>query len=279
MAAGVDRLEALKPKIESIPWFNWAKNLLAEYLGNDKNQEELVNLILKKSGGVFSMTAGFFGTLFAIGFDLLLSIFFFSYFLQKMASFNSGGKTGETTGEYIVKSFFDSNWLPKTSLETRKEAREILDNIIMKLKTWVRGYFTIITIESFIYVVGFSRLRIPYSVPLGLIAGCTILLPFIGPLASALLTILVCFAVGGASTSMVTILAIILMYCLMNGIIEQLFLYPAVVGEALGLNTLETIIVVLLGGLFGGIAGMIFAVPAASVLKYLFPKIYQCWRH
>ena len=35
------------------------------------------------------------------------------------------------------------------------------------------------------------------------------------------------------------------------------------------------VIVVLLGGLFAGIAGMIFAVPVASVLKFLIPRLYQ----
>ncbi|MCM8532119.1 MAG: hypothetical protein NE330_13235, partial [Lentisphaeraceae bacterium] len=64
-------------------------------------------------------------------------------------------------------------------------------------------------------------------------------------------------------------------YSIMNMVVEQLFLYPAFVGEALGLNTLETIAVVLLGGLMAGLTGVIFAVPAASIIKYLIPKIYN----
>ena len=38
-------------------------------------------------------------------------------------------------------------------------------------------------------------------------------------------------------------------------------LFPYFVGEALGLTLIETIIVVLLGGLFAGMPGVIFAVP------------------
>ena len=66
-------------------------------------------------------------------------------------------------------------------------------------------------------------------------------------------------------------------YLLYNGVIEQFILYPMVIGESLGLTTLETIIVVLLGAIFAGIAGMILALPAASVIKYLVPQIYRCW--
>jgi predicted PurR-regulated permease PerM len=32
---------------------------------------------------------------------------------------------------------------------------------------------------------------------------------------------------------------------------------------------------VLLGGIFAGVTGMIFALPAASVIKYLIPQIYN----
>jgi len=77
---------------------------------------------------------------------------------------------------------------------------------------------------------------------------------------------------------MMIVLAVIGVYLIVNGVAEQLFLYPRFVGEAMGLNILETIIVVLLGGLFAGISGMIFAVPAAAVLKYLIPKIYYSWQ-
>ena len=100
------------------------------------------------------------------------------------------------------------------------------------------------------------------------------LLPYIGPFASIATTVLVCFAIG--NMSMLSILGVFAVYGLILSC-DQFFLYPSLVGEALGLNALETIIVVLLGGLFAGITGMIFAVPTASVLKYLIPKIYSCW--
>ena len=58
----------------------------------------------------------------------------------------------------------------------------------------------------------------------------------------------------------------------------KLFLYPKLIGGAIELSTVETIIAVLLGGMAAGIPGMIFAVPAAAVLKYLIPKIYQSMR-
>ena len=271
------KIESYRPQLEKIPGFKWALDKVTAYLKDDKNREELTAMLLSKSKGIFSATAGIAGFVGNFLFGLLMMVFFFSYFLQKMALAAAiKQEKAVSAGKHIVDGIFDSKWMPATSPEAREEAREILDNICTKLKTWLRGYFSIIFIESTYYIVMFIIIGVPYGAVLGLIAGFTVLLPFIGPLASITLTILVCFA-AAPNASLLLILAVLLTYGLMNGILEQLFLYPALIGGGLGLTTLETIIVVLLGGMFAGITGMIFAVPSAAILKYLIPKIYRCW--
>ncbi len=205
--------------------------------------------------------------------NALLAIFFFSFFLKKMAQFHHSHSEQKQEGDYLVESLFQTSWLPTTSEETLHSAAEIVNEVFYKLKTWVRGYLWIIIIETFIYITAFLLLGVPYAIVLAGIAGLTVLLPFLGPLVSAVLTIGTCLVTGHADlTLLITIGGV---YVVMNLIVEQLFLYPAFVGEALGLNVLETLIVVLLGGLFAGLAGVIFAVPAASVLKFIIPRLYQ----
>ena len=123
------------------------------------------------------------------------------------------------------------------------------------------------------YTTCFFFLGVPFFLPLGIIAGCGIALPYLGPVISCSLTLLVTLAAGAATPEM--LLAIIICYLIYNGIIEQFILYPAVIGDSLGLNTLETIVVVLLGAIIAGIPGMIFALPTASVAKYIIPMIYH----
>ena len=273
--ASVRKVESLRPELEKLTWFKKAVENVKGYIKDEKNREVILSTLINKSGGVFSYTAGFVSNVFYFLLNVILTVFFFSLFLQKLAFFNSMGTRIQEPGEYLVKSIFGSGWMPNTSVETREEARIILDTVFGKLKAWVKGYMTIILTESFIYMTCFIIIGVPYAPILGFIAGCTILLPFIGPVSSALLTVIVCFA-GGAS--MLTVLVAVITYFLVTGMLDQLFLYPKFVGGALGLSTLETITVVLLGGLFGGLGGMIFAVPTASVLKYLIPKIYECWQ-
>ncbi len=250
-----------------------AKNVFmpvsAEAKPKPTGQDSLLTGATKAIGTVISLLS-MLGDFFLTA---LMSLFFFSFFLGKMASF-SHQRDGEVKeGEYLVQSVFETSWLPTTSEETLKSAADVINEVFYKLKTWVRGYLWIIIIESAVYITVFALLGVPYALPLGMVAGLTVLLPFLGPLISMALTIGVCLVTGDASLNLC--LTLVGVYFVMNSIIEQLFLYPALVGEALGLNVLETLIVVLLGGYFAGLAGMIFAVPVASVLKFLIPRLYQ----
>lgn len=281
--------EALQRGIirNGLPWLERYRPLLARstilqaaaeqaelYLTDEEKKKELAITIfhnlhpmLIRAGGLAAMTG-------SLVLDMLMTMFFFTFFLQRIASGQSreGGHRRQT-GEYLVETIFDSGWLPNASAAARREGQLIIDDILGMLKTWLRGYLWIIAIDTVLYTTIFMLLGIPYAPALGLLAGLTILLPFIGPIVSCSLTLLVAFSLYSQSiTLMVTI---VICYLVIHGVIEQLILYPALVGEALGLNSLETIIIVLLGGLVSGLAGAVFAVPVAAILKYLIPKIYQ----
>ncbi|MDD2479001.1 MAG: AI-2E family transporter [Victivallaceae bacterium] len=272
----IDKLEAQKPRFEKLPIIRDAIDYASQALQDEKFRKEMINMALKKSGGVISMTTGIVSRIVIFLLNLLLTFFFFSLLLRKMAaSVNSGSNTAEQQDSYIVKSIINSEWMPEIREDTLKDAQRIISEVINKLKAWLRGYLTLVVIDSAVYTTVFVLLGVPYAVILGIIAGMGVLLPYIGPVASASLTVLVCLVTGDAS--MLKIVAIVFTYLIQNGIVEQFFLYPAVIGGRLGLTTLETIIVVLLGALFGGITGMIFALPATSVMKYLIQQIYGWW--
>ncbi|HBM17203.1 MAG TPA: hypothetical protein DD381_12800 [Lentisphaeria bacterium] len=267
------KIESFKPKMEKFKIFALLKDYIGENLGSPESIREFIRHIIDKSGGFFSYTAGIVGTLIFIILKIVFTFFFFAFFLNKLVNFNSNKDHKVSTGEYLTDTIMESSWFPHTKEGTKETAARILDNILFRLKIWVRGYFIIILIEGTFYATVFTLIGIPFGLILGIIAGFTILLPYIGPIASALLTIIVCFASG--DVTMVQIILVVMAYIFMTGILDQLFIYPAVVGASLGLNELETIVVVILGGMFFGITGMMFAVPTTSILKYLIPEIYK----
>ena len=238
-----------------------------------ENRSDIALFAFTKGKGILGTALDAASRIGAFTFDLLLFVFFFFFFVLKMASF--GPEEGKSDpGEWCVQAIFSTPWMPETSERSRKEASEIINSISLMFNRWVRGYISIILIETAIYTLLFSVFSVPYAIPLGILAGLTILLPFIGPLASYAVTFTICLTFCEGHLLM-TLIGVTGTYLLINGILEQLFLYPTLVGGAIGLTTLETIIVVLLGGLIGGITGMILAVPATAILKYLIPKIYR----
>ena len=270
------KLELIEPKLEKFPFFQTITTNTARYLKDPENIKKISLFVFKKAGGVFSYTASAIGMIFMLLMNLVLTFFFFAFFLNHMAQFNDRIDENATGGEHIVNGMLNSGWFPTTTKNSQKGAIAILNNIFARLRSWIRGYLTIIIIETVFYVTTFLLIGVPYGLILGILAGFTILLPYIGPMISVLLTLIVCLAVG--TGGMVQIVIVILLYTFMNGIVEQLFIYPAIIGKTLGLNEFETIVLVLLGGVLFGIPGMIFAVPVASILKYLIPQVYTFWQ-
>lgn len=270
-------LDQLRIKFDRMPLVQYGVDAIENMLHDQATQEKLLSFLLKRSSGMVSVTTGILAGICALLADLLLTVFFFLLFLHGMARFCASHPGSNRQNEYLVRTVLNGNWLPGVREETVAEAVRIISEIINKLKVWVRGYLTLMLVDGTVYTTLFYFLKVPYFFILGPLAGCGILLPYIGPILSAVFTVLVTLAVGSADVPTSQIIGIICCYLVYNGIIEQFILYPLVIGEAIGLTTLETIIVVLLGAIFAGIPGMILALPAASVLKYLVPQIYHCF--
>jgi len=226
------------------------------------------NYLMRDLFGILSWLGGF-------TFDLLMFAFFYYFFLFKMASFVASHPTVDgTIGDWMVKSIYDSGWLPDVSEQVRKSASQIFNRICEMFNAWLLGYFWIIFIKTILFSLVFIPFHVPFWPVLAFLGGCTTLLPIIGPIVSLAVSMVVAiaFAEGGV---MLPVLGIIIGYILIWGILEQLLLYPIMVGEAIGLTLVETIIVVLLGAVCGNIIGMIISVPVAALIKLLIPLFYS----
>ena len=138
VAITVRKLDEFKNQIEQWPLTQYAVAEIGNSLKDNNNQKELLNFILRKTSGFFSFTADFLTNIVSILFHSLMTLFFFLLFLQKMALYTAKQRHKEAVSEYVVKSIFESNWMPATGEETRIQARKILEDIGMMLKTWLR---------------------------------------------------------------------------------------------------------------------------------------------
>ena len=166
----------------------------------------------------------------------------------------------------------------------RDEYDAFVQDVNSAYSSYIRGYFYIValgTLMSGLILFGF---RIPGAFVWLLLVFVLRLLPFIGGTLADLLLILVFFFQLPYTSGAIAIgLMIVGQFVLTNVIM------PRVMGRELGINPLLVLFAVLLGGKIYGVAGILFAIPAAAVIatitgkainRYLLPAYEQpgWWR-
>ncbi len=132
---------------------------------------------------------------------------------------------------------------------------------------YLRGQLILALIVGGAATVGLMALGVPFAALLGVVAGVTALIPIVGPLIGGAVAILVTLAVAPEKLLWVAILYLGVQ------LVENTLLAPRVQADALNLHPIAVIIVIIVGGHFFGIWGIIFGPPLVSmgkdVVRYL----------
>lgn len=147
--------------------------------------------------------------------------------------------------------------------EGEARAKTFIDRLEMRLGGWVRGELLLMLIIGLITYIGLLLLKIPYALPLAILAGLLEILPNIGPIISAIPAILVGFTISPLMG-----LAVASLYFFLQQL-ENSLVAPKIMQKAAGVNPLVTIISLAVGFQVGGAMGAILAVPAVIVLQVI----------
>ena len=149
-------------------------------------------------------------------------------------------------------------WLPAGS---RRHVAELGRRINCVLADFVRGQLIVSAAVGCAVAAGLSLLGVRYAVILGLFAGLADVIPYFGPLISAVPALVL-----GLMESPLTALWVAILFVTVQQL-EGSVLGPRIVGERVGLHPLTVILSVLAGGELLGVTGMFLAVPVAAALK------------
>jgi predicted PurR-regulated permease PerM len=151
---------------------------------------------------------------------------------------------------------------------------EVLDDLDRALGGYVRGLFLECCFLGLTLTLVFAAVGIPlrWAIPLGLVAGATNVIPYLGS-AIALLcglsyTLLadqihpLLPVIDGNNVAIWVILGVLLAEVLKNVVFE-----PFVLGGAAKLHPLVVVIGVLGGGILFGLAGLLLAIPTMTIVK------------
>ena len=150
----------------------------------------------------------------------------------------------------------------------RTDFDQIWRKVRKMLYAYVRGQLIIAALIGILSGIACFALGLPDAVALGMIAGITALIPYLGPFIGAVPAILV-----GLATSPVKALLVAIVYFLISNVILN-FVSPKVMGDAVRLSPILVIVALIAGFSWAGILGMFVAVPIAATLRILFDHIY-----
>ncbi len=149
--------------------------------------------------------------------------------------------------------------------EKRVIVHEVLVETIHEYYNFIKGMLIVYLAVGFLNSVGLSIIGIPHPILFGFIASILTFIPYVGIMISALLPITVSWI---TFNSIWYPIGVILVFGFVQ-LLEANIIFPMAVGSRLKINTLVIIIMIILGGIFWGAAGMILFIPFVSILKLI----------
>lgn len=162
-----------------------------------------------------------------------------------------------TLDEHFLKKTIQP-FITKDQLETFERIEQRVEQ---RLGSWLIGELTLMFSVGLLSFIAFSVSGIHYALPLALIAGLLEVVPNIGPTIAAIPAILV-----GVSQSPI-LGGVALGISVLVQQIENNILVPLVMNKATGLHPVVTLIALLVGGRYGGVLGVLLAIPITLVVE------------
>lgn len=211
-------------------------------------REQIVNILQSSGdnlGNIFSATGNFLAAATLIP----IYIFFFTFYRHKFMDFM----------KYVTPAD-KHDWLVNVVHRTSKVSQKYLVGLLID-----------ISILSVLNSVGFLLLGINHALLLGVIAGLLNIIPYIGVLIGSIFPIFMALITKDSIWIAVGALGV----CVFVQFLDNNFITPKVVGSAVSINPLATMIALLIGGTLWGVAGMMLFIPYLGMLKVIFDNVEQ----
>ncbi len=143
--------------------------------------------------------------------------------------------------------------------------REQLFLINRTLAAYLRGQLTVMMLMSVYYVIAFGFIGLHFGLVLGILAGCIVIIPYIGSAISISLGLMVAYGQYETAGLFWFVLAV---YGV-GQILESQILTPKIIGDRVGLHPLWMLFGMLAGAVILGFVGVLLAVPLTAVIGVL----------
>ena len=156
--------------------------------------------------------------------------------------------------------------------EVRGRRRRTLIRIGKRMSGWLSAQLLLSAIIGVATFVGLTVLRIPYALPLAIIAAVGELIPAIGPTVGAVPALIVALLNSRWQFWSVLVFAILLQKA------ENYFIVPRVMASKVSVSPLAVFMAFLIGASLLGIMGAILAIPVAAIVQVAFDEAFVARR-
>jgi len=194
--------------------------------------------ITRYSLNIFSTTIGVFS-----GFISVLVIMSLTFYM-------SVKKDG-------MKSFI----IAVTPSKYQDYAVSAVERIKIKIGRWMQGQLFLMFVIFALDFAALYFLNVPYALILAILGGLLEIIPYLGPIISAVPAILLGFLVSPLTGVLVAIVYIVIQQ------IESHVITPQIMKKVLGLNPIVVILALIVGAKIGGVLGAILSVPITTAVS------------
>lgn len=154
-----------------------------------------------------------------------------------------------------------------------ERVREFARDIDAVLAEFLRGQISVMGLLAVYYAVALWLGGLDFALPIGIITGLLVFVPYLG-FATGLLLALMVALLQFEGMHGVVVVAIVFG---LGQAIESFFLTPKIVGERIGLHPLAVIFALLAFGQVFGFVGVLLALPASAVLLVALRRVWRLY--
>jgi putative permease len=136
------------------------------------------------------------------------------------------------------------------------------------IRKYIAGLALQMIIVSALTCIALEIIGVKYAFLLGLLTGILNVIPYIGIFISLLLSVLITFATADATHVLFVVIAIVAIH-----LVDGNYIMPKIVGSKVKLNTLVSVLGLVIGEMIWGITGMFLAIPVIAIIKVVFDRV------
>lgn len=155
----------------------------------------------------------------------------------------------------------------------RSLVADILKDLETGMNRYFRGQALIATCVGILFAIGFSIMRLPLAIIIGLLIGVLNMIPYMQGLGIPVCMLLGLLQSAATGTDYWIILVeIAIVFCVVQAI-QDMLLNPLIMGNAIGMKPAVMLLSLSIWGSLLGVAGMIIALPLTTVMISYYKRL------